>query len=446
MNDRIEINKLRKLVGRHYYEMIDFIQSVLKPKEIEKKQYGEVYTPLTLVSEMIMKLEQSYKEQNNNNSIFSNSNLKWFDPCVGIGNFMVVVYWKLMFGLKDEIKDKEKRKKHILTNMLYMSELNRKNTEIVRLIFDSNTYKLNLYEGDTLKLDIKNEWGLDGFDVIVGNPPYNNKQKNKGKRGGGASLWSKFIDISINKLIINKGYLLYVNPSGWRKPPNIKSKYNGLYNLMCKKNQLIYLSIHNTSDGIKTFNCGTRYDWYLIQKTKKYKTTIINDENNRIHDLDLDQFNFLPNYNFNIVKNILTNKDEDKCEIIFSNSSYETRKEWMSKVETTEFKYPCIHSTPKSGTRYYYSSINNKGHFNESKVIFGDSGINDSIIDINGDYGLTQHSIGIKIYNIEEGDNIKKAIETEKFKDILLSCSWSNYQIDYILFTYFKKDFWKEFI
>ena len=75
-----------------------------------------------------------------------------------------------------------------------------------------------------------------------------------------------------------------------------------------------------------------------------------------------------------------------------------------------------------------------------------DSGINNSIIDINGEYGLTQHSIGIKIYNKEDGINIKKAIESEKFKDIILSCSWSNYQIDYNLFKYFKKDFWKEFI
>lgn len=216
--------------------------------------------------------------------------------------------------------------------------------------------------------------------------------------------------------------------------------------MICKKNQLLYLSIHNTSDGIKTFNCGTRYDWYLVKKTKKYKTTIIKDENNKIHYLDLEQFKFIPNYNFEIIKKILVNDDEEKCEIIFSNSSYETRKKWMSSIKNDEFKYTCIHSTPLKGTRYYYSSINDKGHFNEGKVIFGDSGINNSIIDINGEYGLTQHSIGIKIYNMEEGNNIKQVIESEKFKDILLSCSWSNYQIDYNFFKHLKKDFWKEFI
>ena len=422
-------------------ELLHFINGI-KTDIKYKNANGEVFTPLYLVDEMLDKLDKAYINEHGI-SIFKVQELKWFDPAAGIGNFQVILYQKLMEGLP--IDDEEERRKHILQNMIYSAELTSKNVFIYKKIFCGDKYKLNIYEGDTLNMDVKKEFGIDKFDVVMGNPPFNNEQKNKGKRGGGDLLWNKFIDISINKLIKKKGYLLYVNPSGWRKPPNIKSKYNGLYDLMCKKNQLIYLSIHNTRDGIKTFNCGTRYDWYLIQKTKKYKTTIINDENNKIHDLDLDQFDFIPNYNFNIIKNMLTNKDEDKCEIIFSNSSYETRKKWMSKVETTEFKYPCIHSTPKSGTRYYYSSINNKGHFNEAKVIFGDSGINNSIIDINGDYGLTQHSIGIKIYNIEEGYNIKKAIETEKFKDILLSCSWSNYQIDYILFTYFKKDFWKDF-
>jgi tRNA1(Val) A37 N6-methylase TrmN6 len=39
----------------------------------------------------------------------------------------------------------------------------------------NNQYKLNLYEGDTLELDIVSVWGLqvNSFDVILGNPPYN---------------------------------------------------------------------------------------------------------------------------------------------------------------------------------------------------------------------------------------------------------------------------------
>jgi len=93
-----------------------------------------------------------------------------------MGNFPVAVYLKLMEGLKSQISNDEERKKHIIENMLYMSELNKKNVFITHQIFNmNNQYKLNLYEGDTLELDIVSVWGitLNSFDVILGNPPYN---------------------------------------------------------------------------------------------------------------------------------------------------------------------------------------------------------------------------------------------------------------------------------
>ena len=37
-------------------------------------------------------------------------------------------------------------------------------------------------------------------------------------------------------------------------------------------------------------------------------------------------------------------------------------------------------------------------------------------------------------------------IQNSRFKEFIKSCMLSNFQIDYRLFTYLKKDFWKEFI
>jgi SAM-dependent MidA family methyltransferase len=145
-------------------ELLILINDCLKPKDIEKKQFGEVFTPMELVNEMLDKLPKG---------IWNDKTLKWFDPAVGMGNFMIAVYLRLMESLKTTIKDDNKRKKHILENMLYMSELNKKNVYVLKQIFDiNNKYKLNIYNGDTLNLDIKKTFKLDGFDVIVGNPPY----------------------------------------------------------------------------------------------------------------------------------------------------------------------------------------------------------------------------------------------------------------------------------
>ena len=133
-----------------------------------------------------------------------------------------------------------------------------------------------------------------------------------------------------------------MHPPGWRKPNTERGKFYGLYKLMSQKNQMIYLSIHGIKNGQQTFNCGTRYDWYLIQNRSKYTTTIVNDEKNNKIVIDMNDYNWLPNYNIDTIRNILAKDNEDKCNILQSMSAYEPRKKWMSKIKTDEFKYPCI--------------------------------------------------------------------------------------------------------
>jgi hypothetical protein len=94
-----------------------------------------------------------------------------------------------------------------------------------------------------------------------------------------------------------------------------------------------------------------------------------------------------------------------------------------------------------------YSNVNNKGHFGIMKVIIGETGIDNAINDYEGKYGMTQDSFAFKISSKNEGDEILKIIKTPEFKKLLKeSCSWSNFRIDWRLFTYFKKDFYKYFI
>ena len=134
-------------------ELLEYINECLKPKTEEKKQFGEVFTPMKLVNEMLDKLDECYMKEHNK-SIFEIRDFKWFDPANGMGNFLIAVYMRLI-----QYHDK----KHILENMLYSSELNQKNNFIYRQIMNfENEYKLNMYEGNTLELDIKkkmeNRW------------------------------------------------------------------------------------------------------------------------------------------------------------------------------------------------------------------------------------------------------------------------------------------------
>jgi len=419
-------------------ELLEFISDRLKPKQKEKKEFGEVFTPMELVGEMLDKLDECYKKENQNNSIFSNKNIKWYDPASGMGNFPIEIYLRLMDGLKNVIENKSIRKKHILENMLYMSELNKKNAIICKQIFDiNNEYATNINQGDSLVFDAEQKWGIKKFDVVIGNPPYQDGSGNKGNK-----LWTKFVDkILKNKpsepcILKDNGFLVFVHPSLWRQINHDIQK-----TMTCK--QIMYLEIHNEKDGIKTFSANTRYDWYVLYNVNCTTDTIIKDEDGQLTKANIYKMNFIPNSKFDtIVK--LTSSNE-KVEILHSESFYEPRKEWMSEKKDDEYKYLCIYSiNRKNVPSFKYSRINNKGHFGIPKVIWG-GGATGFIIDENGDYGMTQWASAITD-NVENLKQIKNAMESKDFQELIKAISVSKQEINYKILREFNKKFYEEFI
>jgi len=246
-------------------ELLELINDCLKPKEVEKKENGEVFTPMILVNEMLDKLPKE---------VWKNKNLKWLDPATGMGNFPIAVYLRLMEGLKDEIKDVKERKKHILENMLYMCELNKKNVLVCNQIFDiNNEYKLNLYEGDTLEFKPFEIFKMKQFDVILGNPPYNKGgiRSHTGKQLGekNETIWTKFIEKAFKWLKPN-GYLAYINPLSWLK------KSHSLHNTMLEKH-IIWMKLWDNSQSKGMINADIPISLYVLQNslnTDKKKTEI----------------------------------------------------------------------------------------------------------------------------------------------------------------------------
>ena len=257
-------------------ELLELIDSCLKPKQKEKQENGEVFTPMCLVFEMLDNLDKHYIKEHGR-SIFTEPSFKWFDPASGMGNFPVAVYLKLMEGLKTKIPNDEDRKKHVIENMLYMSELNKKNVFISHQIFNmNNQYKLNLYEGDTLELDIESVWGLElnSFDVILGNPPYNKggiwshtKKTDSEKR---EVLWMNFIKKSFEWLKPDR-FLAFITPLYWLKI-NIE-----VHTIMLEKH-IVWLKLWDDSQSKATINADIPISLYVLQNTlnaQNKKTEII---------------------------------------------------------------------------------------------------------------------------------------------------------------------------
>ncbi len=131
---------------------------------------------------------------------------------------------------------------------------------------------------------------------------------------------------------------------------------------------------------------------------------------------------------------------------MYSRSDYKTDKKWVSNKKTNEYKYHCCYTiTLNNGMNLYYSSTNENGHFKLPKVIWSNGLGIYPIIDINGEYGLTQFSYGI-IDNKKNLKVIKKMLESEKFIELFNYCKFTNNKYDYKVISTFKKDFYNQFI
>jgi type I restriction-modification system DNA methylase subunit len=390
--------------------------------ENEKAENAEVATPVSLRNDMLETVPTE----------FWSSPKKVLEPCCGKGGFLLDIIDLFMTHLP--ISDPEEKYKTIIEKCLFFADINPLNIYICRLLLDpSKKYKLNIFEGDSLSAFSDNT-----FDMVVGNPPYNSS----GSVGTGNTIWQHFVTKGIEWLRPN-GYLLYVHPPGWRKPNTSKGKFNGLFSLLTHANQMHHLSIHGIKDGMKTFKCGTRYDWYLVQKCKSEFMTVIVDEKRVTHEIDMEDWEWLPNHSFGLVQELLAYDEDETCPIIYSRTAYGAdKKQWMSSEQTTKFKYPCVHSTPLSGVRYMYSSVNDKGHFGVSKVIFGESGLGKIVLDLHGTYGITHSAMGIEVDDDDEAKKLEKALSSEAFKRVIDACSWSSFRIDWNIFKCFKKTFY----
>ena len=385
-------------------ELLELINDCLKPKDVEKKKFGEVFTPMNLVNEMLDKLPSE---------VWNNKHLKWLDPATGMGNFPVVVYLRLMIGLEEEIKDINERKKHILENMLYMSELNKKNVMICRQIFDFNgDYKMNIYEGDSLKLDYKKEFGIEEYDIIVGNPPYNNE------------LWCDFVKLSL-KLLKKNGYLLYIHPPNWRKPEHKTGKIMISYDIK-------ELHIYDIKTTSKFFNCNVRVDWYLLKKSNNNIETNIYDELNTLSKTNIKNLKFIPNAGFKIINKLLQINIE-KLNIIRSHEIISNNKELKDDYNDT-YKYKILTNLNNKEKRIKYFNKHHTKH-NNKKVIMSYSLNLYPFYDF-GELSPTEHTFYQTVNNEKEGIKLVNFIKSNLFNYVIKYCKWIGYQTDHKIFKY----------
>lgn len=311
-------NKLKNEMN--YEDKISFIHNLMNPTELSKKNRAEVLTPIELIEEMLNELPSN---------VWNNMELKWLDPASGIGNFQLVIYKRLMNGLKKKIPDEKEREKHILENMIYYAEINELNSFIYRKLIDpENKYKLNIYTGDSISnkfIDNMNLWNIKSFDIIIGNPPYKN------------GLYLKFFDF-YNELFNN--YMVMIAPSTWfyglKEDNKNYIKHMKTFN---KKTEKVILV-----NGNFLFNIG--------QFTPLAITLFNNDYNGEINVI-----NKLTNEKFNVnnLKDIHLYSNNQVFDII------------KKKYENVVNKYGSVHDNLFKEGNYYINIARIRGHVEKKK-------------------------------------------------------------------------------
>lgn len=282
------------------------------------------------------------------------------------------------------------------------------------------------------------------FDRIWGNPPYQaprikRMDSDKNYTGRNSVLWDKFVIKSLS-ILKDKGFLCFIHPSKWRR---VDSE---LWEIM-KNKQIHYLEIHDFDDGVKTFGCQTRYDWYILQNEKVFCPTKVIDQFGIESSIDLRESIFIPNGMLKETIPLLAKRDGKRIKILYS-CAYHHQHENMRKIKDCQYKYPCVWSIDRNGNvNLWYSNTNEEGHFGIPKVIFpsGHYGSVDVLVDKEGEYGMTEFAKGI-VDLPENLENIAKAMRTEKFKKIAMCISTATTELDRHALSLFKRDFWKEFV
>ncbi len=230
-----------------------------------KESYGEINTPYLFIEEMYDSLPQH---------LFTDPTLRWLDAGAGSGNFSIVLYYRLMKGLGASIEDSQLRSKHIIKNMIFMVEINKKNIEILQKIFGKEA---NIYYGDFLQMSLSESFPIP--NVIVGNPPFNVNglakvptNSKRSKKSDGQTSWIHFVRQSIS-LLPPKGYLNIIIPSIWMKPDKEK-----IYDLLTSY-KIHKIKCLSNSETNKLFSYGAQTPtcYFALEKVPSTKEISIYD-------------------------------------------------------------------------------------------------------------------------------------------------------------------------
>lgn len=396
----------------------NYIDLPTKSTNKDKELYGEVLTPFSLVNDMLDIIPKKD---------FTNLHLKWLDPGAGTGNYSIVLYFRLLDGLKDKITDIEERKDYIIENMIYMVELRDENVETLKYYFGENA---NIIHDNYLDWNPYNK-----FDYIIGNPPFNfnglkkvptNNKTNK--KHDGYTVWNDFVKKNISLLKRNSKMCILI-PSIWLKPDRERMYYYLLqYNIK-------FLNCFSNTETNKIFKgkAQTPSCYFLLTKTESDGIINIYDrEKKQYIDFSLKKDIPIPLCNIediNYFQNYF-NKCNCKC-IDVIKTNLPPKNITLSQIKTDKYIYPNIR-TRLLKDKELIIEYSNKPLFGygKPKLVLANKMYGLPYLDISGEYGICNRDNYV-IYkeNVEDIQKLFDFLSTNRIQKVYES---TRYRMKYL--------------
>lgn len=245
----------------------------------------ETFTPRETaekMAEMLDDLDNKADQQAEPGSIW-NDKTTFLDPSCKTGVFLKVIFDKLDTALQneevygDKYKDDVTRRNHILNNQLFGLALDNEQSLIAsrRNVSGRWDYKniqyidkyiqkvVNKDERKKLKDMIKESLGVNMFDVVIGNPPYQHSNGG-GQRGVGATdIFDKFIIYGIE---IQKHCCAMITPTKWINKQQLKY----VKDILQDGHLQHFVSYKNSKDIFVQAEVGGGVSYWCYDKVNKH--------------------------------------------------------------------------------------------------------------------------------------------------------------------------------
>lgn len=392
-------------------KIVSFINENLSINTEKKNKLGEVFTPIDLVNKVLDLLPSS---------VWTDHSLRWLDPCAGSGNFLAIVYLRLMDGLQGWQPNEAKRRNHIISNMLYFCEIDKANSALIKkLVSTVIGYKVkapNLLTADFLSTSNEaNKFFENKFNIIIGNPPFQDNpffSDNNNVRiiGHKSKLYERILDKCLDILLVG-GNLAFITPNNL-----FAGNSSAVYKRLVTESNI---NVNSIVFEKKPFpKVQQLFCYFHINLTNKYtnklkKETLINNE----------------------FKTMLLDRPINPV------------MDWTSKSETLVKEY-LLPSGQKNGTKYNRGKsvgeyVGNKykliykpngemlgtnslelavGLGIKKVVIFAISPSLEFVSDFKGEYGVGPNTFYIPIKSAVEGRKLASFLSSNKYKELALAC------------------------